>query len=95
MLETSSVNFFSGEGGGIIPDCIHPVVVRHPETGRDAVFISETFTNGIVGMTAREGLEAERPSRTNPQPRSRVQVAYEPIVGYVGQPVADPSRLAG
>merc|ERR550514_2486865 len=62
----------------IIPDCIHPVVVRHPETGRDAVFISETFTNGIVGMTAREGLEMTRLIQNHvTQPQFRVQVAYE------------------
>ena len=32
----------------IIADVEHPVVTRHNETGRNAIFISETFTNGIV-----------------------------------------------
>ena len=79
MLETSSMTFAVEKEEEIIPDCIHPVVVRHPETGRDAVFISETFTNGIVGMTPREGLEMTRLIQNHvTQPQFRVQVAYEP-----------------
>ena len=79
MLETSSMTFLVEKEEEIIPDCIHPVVVRHPETGRDAVFISETFTNGIVGMTAREGLEMTRLIQNHvTQSQFRVQVAYEP-----------------
>ena len=78
MLETSSMTFLVEKEEEIIPDCIHPAVVRHPETGRDAVFISETFTNGIVGMTAREGLEMTRLIQNHvTQPQFRVQVAYE------------------
>ena len=50
-----------------------------PGDGRDAVFISETFTNGIVGMTAREGLEMTRLIQNHvTQSQFRVQVAYEP-----------------
>ena len=40
-----------------IADQHHPVVIVHPETGKPALFISETFTNGIVGMTHTEGME--------------------------------------
>ena len=53
---------------------------RHAETGRDAIFISETFTNGIVGMTAREGLElTQLIQRHVTQECFRVEVAYEPF----------------
>lgn len=40
-----------------IPDEHHPVVMVHPESGEPALFISETFTNGIVGMTHEEGMQ--------------------------------------
>ncbi len=40
-----------------IPDEIHPVVISHPLTGEFALFVSETFTNGIVGMDEVEGME--------------------------------------
>ena len=62
----------------IIPDVIHPVVVRHPETGRDAIFISETFTNGIVGMTRDEGRELTMLIQNHvTRPEFRVEVAYD------------------
>lgn len=32
------------------PDVIHPVVLRHPISGRDSLFVNEGFTVGIVGM---------------------------------------------
>lgn len=33
---------------------VHPVVITHPETGRKALFISETFTTRIVELTEIE-----------------------------------------
>ena len=79
MLETSSMTLIQDREEDIIPDVVHPVVTKHPESGRDAVFISETFTNGILGMTLREGLEmTQLIQRHVIQSQFRVQVAYEP-----------------
>ena len=72
----------------IIPDVIHPVVVRHPETGRDAIFISETFTNGIVGMTRDEGRELTMLIQNHvTRPEFRVEVAYERAAAFGLRPL--------
>ena len=79
MLETSSMTLLQDREEDNIPDVVHPVVTRHPESGRDAVFISETVTNGIVGMTVREGFKmTQLIQRHVIQRQVRVQVAYEP-----------------
>lgn len=36
------------------PPVEHPVVVRHPETGRATLFVNRLFTRSIVGLTERE-----------------------------------------
>ena len=54
MKETNSMQLTNAPP---IPDEHHPVVIAHPFKGEGALFISETFTNGVVGMTHREGMQ--------------------------------------
>lgn len=37
-----------------IPEAEHPVVVRHPDTGRDLLYVSKGATRGILGMEKQE-----------------------------------------
>lgn len=40
-----------------LPDVIHPVVTRHPYTGRESLYVNKGFTFGIVGMGDAEATE--------------------------------------
>jgi len=35
-------------------DAIHPMVIRHPDTGRSAIYVNRNFTTGIEGWTKEE-----------------------------------------
>ena len=42
------------ERPSVHPPVTHPIVRRHPETSRDALYITRGFTSHIVGLTADE-----------------------------------------
>lgn len=60
----------TAEQKALTPDVTHPVVVRHPETGRRSLFVNQGFTVGIVGMPDDESaplLEALFDHMTQPR----------------------------
>jgi taurine dioxygenase len=38
-----------------VPEADHPLVIRHPETGREALFVNDLFTSYINELDAQEG----------------------------------------
>ncbi len=45
----------SGEQKKLTPDVTHPIVRTHPLTGKQSLFINETYAFGISGMPEEEG----------------------------------------
>ncbi|MDB5470125.1 MAG: taurine dioxygenase [Caulobacter sp.] len=59
-----------GEGGGYaqsdqqalsgsrdLPESIHPVVIKHPGSGKPVLYVNPGFTTGFVGLSKEEGQE--------------------------------------
>lgn len=46
---------FSAEQKAAVPDVVHPVVMRHPRTGRKGLYVNSAFTTEVVGMDPAEG----------------------------------------
>jgi taurine dioxygenase len=47
----------SAEQTAKVPPVVHPLVVRHPDTGRAALFLAKDVVSGIVGMEGRQARE--------------------------------------
>jgi len=43
-----------GNAGAATQDAVHPVVLRHPESGKKILFVNPGFTTQFVGWTPRE-----------------------------------------
>lgn len=68
-----------GEPGETYPRAEHPVVVRHPETGRKVLYVNSGFTTRILGLSAVESRSVLdllfRHIESNPKLSCRVQWA--------------------
>jgi len=47
----------SDEDQALLPDVVHPVVIKHPRNGRKVLYVSPMMTVGIEGMSEEEGSE--------------------------------------
>lgn len=46
-----------GNGEGAVQEAIHPIVLAHPETGRNGLYVNPAFTLEIVGLSEKEGAD--------------------------------------
>lgn len=70
--------------GQTYPHAVHPVVIRHPETGREVLFVNRSFTEHIEGLSAAESemvLELLwHHAESNPRFHCRVKWAPDTLV---------------
>jgi taurine dioxygenase len=45
----------SADARASVPEVTHPVVMRHPRTGRKGIYVNSAFTTAVVGMEPAEG----------------------------------------
>lgn len=61
------------------PPVVHPVVIRHPVTGRATLFVNRLFTKEILGIPADEGAELlDQLCRMADLPELQVRWHWEP-----------------
>ena len=78
----------SAEERAKIPQTLQPLVIRHPDSGRPALYLNTARMEGIEGMGAGRGVQAHRRAV---RPRHAVEVRVPPQVaarrhGDLGQP---------
>ncbi|MBI1407158.1 MAG: TauD/TfdA family dioxygenase [Caulobacter sp.] len=44
-------------GSRALPESIHPVVIKHPGSGKPVLYVNPAFTTGFVGLSQEEGQE--------------------------------------
>lgn len=44
-------------GSRDLPESIHPVVIKHPGSGKPVLYVNPAFTTGFVGLSKEEGQE--------------------------------------
>ena len=60
LARHSSAQVFNADGylkaseGGNMPETDHPVVIRHPQSGKPVLYVNEGFTTRILGVSALE-----------------------------------------
>lgn len=52
--KTSDLGARIGNAAAAVQDAIHPVVIRHPDTGRKTLYVNSAFTLRFEGWTAQE-----------------------------------------
>lgn len=53
--EAANVGDRFGNAENATQDAVHPVVLKHPVTGRKGIYVNAAFTTGIVGMSKEDG----------------------------------------
>ena len=52
--KTSDLGARIGNAAAAVQDAVHPVVIRHPDTGRKTLYVNSAFTLRFEGWTAQE-----------------------------------------
>ena len=75
-----------------VQDAVHPVVIRHPDTGRRVLYVNPTFTVRFDGWTEEE---VQAVARLPLRPRVQTRVLLpRAMAGGLARPVGQPGDVA-